>query len=142
MEIQSHSAKETKNFAASYSKNLIGGDILVLKGDLGTGKTTFTQGLAAALNIKDPVTSPTFIGMQLYEVANHHSIKSICHIDAYRFQSIDDAISSGIEDYIGKPEILTIIEWPEQLFGFLKQPHKTIELSHIEETTRQIKILE
>ena len=138
MEMQSHSAAETQQFAADLATTLKSGDIIILKGDLGTGKTTFTQGLGKAFKIKNNITSPTFIGMQLYDVPDHPNIQTLCHIDAYRFQSIDDAISAGLEDYVGKEGILTIIEWPEQLFGLFNQPHKLIELTHVNETTRKI----
>lgn len=137
----SHSATQTQKFAAKFAATLKSGDIIILKGDLGTGKTTFTQGLGQFFKIEKHITSPTFIGMQLYEISNHLDIHTLCHIDAYRFKSIDDAISAGLADYVGKEGIVTIIEWPEQLFGLFNQPHQIIKLSHIDENTRKIKII-
>ncbi|MDO8513569.1 MAG: tRNA (adenosine(37)-N6)-threonylcarbamoyltransferase complex ATPase subunit type 1 TsaE [bacterium] len=136
----SHNPNETKKIAADFSQTLKGGDIVVLKGDLGSGKTTFVQGLAESLGVASPVTSPTFIGMQLYNIPSHPSIKTLCHIDAYRFQSINDVISAGLDEYLGAKDILSIIEWPQQLFGQLQKPHKTIEFQHQDESARLIEI--
>lgn len=137
-----HSTEETQNFACRFAADLKGGDVLLLEGDLGTGKTTFTQGLAKYFNIDQPITSPTFVVMQLYPIPRCNTIKELCHIDAYRFQSKEDALSTGILDYIGKKDILAIIEWPSQLFDLIPQNAIKITFAHIDVNSRQIEIKE
>lgn len=138
MKIITKSDQETQEIAQKYAQTLKSGDVLVLKGDLGAGKTTFTKGIGHFFGIETPITSPTFIGMQLYEIQNHAGIQTLCHIDAYRFRSKEDAVSAGLTDYVGKPGVVTIIEWPEQLFGLFEMPYQLIEFYHEDEMSRLI----
>jgi tRNA threonylcarbamoyladenosine biosynthesis protein TsaE len=142
MLIETHSPEETQEFAAQLAKKLNGGDLLALEGDLGAGKTTFIQGLAKAFKIENSVTSPTFIGLQVYPVKDHPSIKQFCHVDAYRFTSGDDAYSVGLEDYINQSDTLVAIEWPENLFGMQANFTYRLKFKHSDETSRQIEIEE
>ncbi len=135
----SHSETETNALAARIASTLKSGDILTLHGDLGAGKTTFTKGLAAALGITKTITSPTFAIMNVYELpAEKNGIKTLVHIDAYRLESPDEIITVGAEDYLGEPDTLCVIEWPEKIQTVLDN-YETIELKFsLEGNTRTI----
>lgn len=114
--------KEMSMFTKSFSKQLKGGDILALSGELGSGKTAFVKALARAVGIKKTVTSPTFVVMNVYTFPKrYHNAIQLCHIDAYRLKSVKDLEILGAQEYIGDSTIITAIEWPEQVKGsFLK----------------------
>lgn len=88
---------------------LRGGDVLVLSGDLGAGKTTLTQGLARGLGIDGPVTSPTFVIAKSYEADRARLI----HVDAYRLASFGEL--DELADEVFAPDAITIVEWGEPL---------------------------
>ena len=112
--ITTKSPKETQAIAASLAKKLKGGHIIGLTGDLGSGKTTFIQGLAKALGIRKKVTSPTFIIMQLYPIKKR-GLSQLCHIDAYRLSLSRELEETGAFEYIGQPQTLTVIEWASRV---------------------------
>ncbi len=116
----SHSAHETKNIGKDLARTLAGGDIVILKGQLGAGKTAFTKGIAEGLGIEKEVTSPTFTLMSVYPVKNHETIKELVHVDTYRVETYEELLEIGIEEYLGKTDSLTIIEWPEKVDKILK----------------------
>lgn len=112
---------------------------LGLYGDLGTGKTTFTQYLVRALGGKDTVVSPTFILERQYKV-QYGSIHTIAHIDAYRFTEEDEAKVLQVTERLTDQGILFVIEWPE-LMGTYMPPHIKIQFTHNGGDTRTIEIL-
>lgn len=102
--------------------------ILLLKGNLGAGKTTFTQNLLKKMGIKDQVSSPTYSIVNEYETEN----RKIYHFDFYRMNSKEEVFEMGIEEYLDENNFC-IIEWPEiyeDEFGDF--PHHIIEISHAE----------
>lgn len=132
------SGKETFALAKKYSLNLLGGEVLALFGDLGSGKTVFTQGLACGLGLKQNVPSPTFVVMRVY-TTNQSKIKTFCHIDAYRLNSSKELIEIGVQDYLGKKNIITVIEWPEKALNLIPfQKIKKIKFHHISQSERLI----
>ncbi|MDD3285835.1 MAG: tRNA (adenosine(37)-N6)-threonylcarbamoyltransferase complex ATPase subunit type 1 TsaE, partial [Patescibacteria group bacterium] len=110
----SHSLEETQALGKKIASTFRGGEILALSGDLGAGKTAFVQGLAAGLNIKGRVNSPTFTIMKLYP-AKKGNIKQLCHIDAYRISSGKELLDIGADDYIGQKDTVSAIEWIERV---------------------------
>lgn len=116
----SHSTHETRDIGKELARTLVGGDIVVLKGELGAGKTAFTKGIAEGLKIAKEVTSPTFTLMSVYPIENHATIKELVHVDTYRLETYEELLEIGIEEYLGKPNILTIIEWPEKVDKLLE----------------------
>lgn len=114
-----HSAKDMRAFGARISARLKGGDVVLLEGNLGAGKTQCAQGVARALGITKSITSPTFTLMNVYKVpaakGRAHHITHLVHIDLYRLKTADEAYAIGIMDYIGEPSTLTLIEWPEKI---------------------------
>lgn len=137
MEVLSKSTSETKDLALRVAKTLRGGDVLALYGDLGSGKTTFVQGLLEALNSEDKVVSPTFVLIRHYK-CDLDGIKMVHHIDLYRVTNIDEALHLGIFELAEDKKSLTIIEWPDLLDGYLPKNSKEIKFEVVDETTRKI----
>ncbi len=109
------SSTQTKKLGELLAGELRGGEIICLAGDLGAGKTTFTQGLLKGLKIKGPYTSPTFAILKEYKLkAKSQKLKAVFHIDAYRI-STKDLSELGFKDFAGKENSVTIIEWPEKV---------------------------
>ena len=107
------------------ARNLSGGDVILLSGELGAGKTVLCKGIAKGLGIKTPVVSPTFTIMNEY----FGRIK-FCHFDAYRLEDAEEAIGAGLTDFIGNEECLCAVEWwenIESLFCGLNVVHVNIE---------------
>lgn len=142
MEIITNSEEETLDWAAGFAKDLKGGEILALVGELGSGKTTFAKGLAQGLGINQSLSSPTFVYMKLYGVQSpnpgQENIKQLCHIDAYRTQHEYDIISIGAEDFIGKEDIITVIEWADKIKDILPQRTRFLYFTNKNATKRFI----
>ena len=105
MEFISKSAQETLVAAKDFAARLTGGDIVLLHGELGAGKTTFTKGIALALGVKEVVTSPTFTIVKEYE----GSSLRLYHMDMYRLSG--DITELGLEEYLGRKDGVSVIEW-------------------------------
>ncbi len=133
-----NSDKETFSLGKDLAKKLKGGEIIALEGDLGAGKTVFSQGLCAGLGYKKQVQSPTFVLMKIYPLTKE-KIKQICHIDAYQLNSWKDLEAIGAQDYLNQKETVTIIEWADKLnlssFQIIK-----IQFKIITPEKREIKI--
>jgi len=134
--------KQTIQLGKKIIKDLRGGDILCLYGNLGAGKTTLSKGIARGLGIKKEITSPTFTLMNVYPIQNSKiTARNLCHIDTYRLKNENDLLEIGAEDYLGAPDTICIIEWPEKIEGILKNKKvKKIIIEHTEENKREIKI--
>lgn len=124
------SEKQTFNFAKEFSKTLTGGETLGLVGNLGAGKTIFAKGLAAGLGIEKNITSPTFVLMKVYPVARHKQIKFFTHIDAYRLKSANNLIAIGADEYFGRSDTITIIEWADKIKPILPVKTKFIAITY------------
>ena len=105
MKYVTKSAEETLAIAESFAKELKKGDVVLLSGELGAGKTTFTKGIARALGVKDVVTSPTFTIVKEYEGDS----LNLYHMDLYRVAG--DTIDLGLEDYFERKDGVVVIEW-------------------------------
>ena len=136
MEVTTNSAEETKELAFKLAKNIKGGDIICLYGQLGSGKTTFVQGLVNGLGIKDKVQSPTFVVMRFYGKK-----LQVAHIDLYRLESKEEVENLGLEEYFGNKDTVCVIEWPELLEDVL--PSKTIRIrfDYLSKSKRKIKVI-
>jgi tRNA threonylcarbamoyladenosine biosynthesis protein TsaE len=131
-----HSIEETWRVAAEVAEKLAPGMVLALTGDLGAGKTTFMQGLAFALGVKRPITSPTFTLCQEYETPRF----KLVHMDLYRLNGPDDLLTIGFPEHLESGAVVAV-EWPER-GGDLIPPnalHITLKLS-AEAETRTIEI--
>lgn len=114
-----NSEKETKLLAAKLTRDFNKG-IIALYGDLGAGKTTFVQGAAYGLGIKDKILSPTFVLVRIHKLANQ---KTFYHIDLYRLENIEDIKSIGIDEILSSDNIV-LIEWAEKLKSLPKNAVK------------------
>src|SRR5258708_2199717 len=100
-EIVTKNVEETQDFAEAFAKEIQPGDIITLSGDLGAGKTTFTQGFAKGLGVTHRIISPTFIIIRTYTIPNPQSrIPNFYHIDLYRIHSDKDLQGLGFEEIL------------------------------------------
>ena len=135
-----HNLEETQKLAAEIAAQANGGDIFALQGDLGAGKTTFTQFFAKSLGIEKSVTSPTFVVMKMYEVSGNSEIDKLIHIDCYRFETLDDARSIGLGEYLDDQKAVILIEWPERIWPMIQDRAKMIQFATVSETERKISL--
>lgn len=116
-------AEDMQTAAADFAKKLCPGDTILLRGDLGSGKTTWTQGLAKGLCVLEDVTSPTFVILSEYTSGK----MPLYHMDAYRLQQPEEAYDLGFEDLLVHDGVL-VIEWPEQIESLLPEDYLEIVL--------------
>ncbi len=126
----SKSREETLSFAESYAKTLRGGDVVVLDGEMGAGKTVFTKGLAKGLGIEEEVTSPTYAYMNDYD-------GRLFHYDCYRIESVEQAERLGLADYFDMGGIC-IIEWAQNIAPLLPKKVKRVTIKKLSENEREI----
>ena len=119
-EIKLDSKKATQELARKVARNLVKGSVLALYGQLGTGKTFFTQKLCKILGISEIVSSPSYVLMNEYKAK-----LPIFHLDLYRLTSLDEVLELGLEELFESG--ITIIEWPEVAEEML--PENTIRIS-------------
>jgi len=116
------SPDETKELASQFAKDISQGDVIALIGDLGTGKTAFTQGLAKAIGVHESVGSPTFKLISEYQGVSF----LLYHIDCYRLKNVQQFINIGGEEYITSVNGITVIEWADIIEEIL--PDDTIKI--------------
>jgi tRNA threonylcarbamoyladenosine biosynthesis protein TsaE len=122
LELNAPTADATKQLAGALASLLAGGDVVVLTGDLGAGKTTFVQGAAPALGVTDKVSSPTFTLVRRYR-----GTRTVNHVDVYRLDRIQDVIDLGVEDLF-EPDGVTFVEWGDVIEGLLPEAYLEVEL--------------
>jgi tRNA threonylcarbamoyladenosine biosynthesis protein TsaE len=127
------SAEETQQVAEALGKLLQPGDLLCLSGDLGAGKTTFTQGLARGLGVEEPISSPTFTIIKEYDEGRI----PLYHMDIYRLgeQAAEEAL--GFDDYFFG-EGVSVVEWAEWLQEMLPEDRMQVTLANLSPTDREI----
>lgn len=139
--------RETQKLAENFIKKLKKGDVITLYGNLGSGKTTFVQGLARGLGIKKRIISPTFIIVREYNLKSQISerkiisknLKSFYHIDLYRIESQNDIKNLGIEEIINGKDII-VIEWAEKMKNLLPKKRWDVKFEDVGESRRKITI--
>lgn len=124
------SREETETFAREYAKTLSAGDVVVLDGDMGAGKTVFSKGVAAGLGIVEEVTSPTYAYMNDYD-------GRLFHYDCYRIESVEQAESLGLADYFDMGGIC-LIEWAQNIAPLLPRKIKRVVIKKLDENRREI----
>jgi tRNA threonylcarbamoyladenosine biosynthesis protein TsaE len=139
----SHSLDDTRKIAETFLKNLKPqqtATLIGLYGDLGSGKTTFTQAAAKLLDVTETVTSPTFVIEKIYKLSHQH-FTHLIHIDAYRLESGKELLSLGWQEIMNDPKNLIFLEWPEKVSDILPETIQKIEFLFVDETTRSITFL-
>ncbi len=126
----SRSREETEAFARRFAKTLQGGDILLLDGEMGAGKTVFSKGIAKGLGIEEEVTSPTYAYMNDYD-------GRLFHYDCYRIESVEQAENLGLTDYFDMGGIC-LIEWAQNIAPLLPKGVKRVVIKKLGEDLREI----
>ena len=139
MQILTHSAKETQDVAGSVLKNVHEASIIALYGDLGSGKTTFVQGLAKELGVVGRVNSPTFLIHKTYKTGDKKIIR-LHHFDLYRLGDEQEIAAIGLEDVLSEPDSLIVIEWPEKADKLLPANRINIHFEYKNDSERLLKI--
>lgn len=136
--------RETENFARDFLSQLKPktetATILALFGDLGSGKTTFTQFIAKELGIKEQITSPTFVIEKKYKCTLGQSFKYLIHIDCYRLNNKEEMLRLDWSEIIHDPNNLIVVEWSERITEILPKDCVKIEFAFISESERRIEI--
>lgn len=136
-EIIVNNIDQTKEFAKNIADNLKGGEIIVLNGDLGAGKTTFTKFLAKEIGVTENISSPTFTIFKHY-VGSKFNLN---HFDVYRLHSGMEAIESGLEEFIFcDTSTISVIEWGENIKDILNDNCIYIEIIRVDENKRIFKV--
>lgn len=137
-------AAATRALGAKLARTLAPGQVIALRGDLGAGKTTFVQGLAAGLGYVGPVTSPTFILVNEYPLPAR---RRLIHIDAYRLGDLADAALAeaatfGLEELFDDSDAIIAVEWSERVAAALPPNYLLVEIQVEAGDSRRIRITE
>lgn len=132
MKIMINSIEDTERLAQTIATLVTHGDVLLLHGDLGAGKTTFSQFFGKALGIEQKITSPTFNIIKSYE-----GKFPFHHMDCYRLEGAEDDL--GFDEYFYGGGV-TIVEWPEMIEAFLPEDYIDLNIKYIDDSAREIEI--
>ena len=157
---QTYSSEETKKLGAELARQVLGfrlkvlgknkraliynrtrnkcALILALKGDLGSGKTTFSQGFLRELGVKRKINSPTFVLIKRYKLSIA-GYKNIYHLDCYRLKKSKEILDLGLKEVLKNPENIVLIEWAEKLKRYLSGNTVWVKFEHKEEDKRVIR---
>jgi tRNA threonylcarbamoyladenosine biosynthesis protein TsaE len=133
-ELVCHKASDTINAGLDLGKRLAPGTVVCLYGPLGSGKTTFTKGIAAALGIEDEVTSPTFTIVQRYDGSS-----TMYHVDLYRIGKEAEIDELGMDDIL-RQDTISVIEWPEKMRSLLPDNPVQVSFRILPDQSRAISI--
>lgn len=139
LELKSRSKKDTQKIAKLFVKELVRikrqrATVLALEGNLGAGKTTFAQGIARALGIKEQVFSPTFVLVKMYllplTTKKKIGFKHVIHIDCYRLNSAKDISALGLKNFFNDQNALIMIEWADKIKKILPADTAWLQFNH------------
>ena len=134
--IEVASARAMRALGEELARSLDVGDVLMLHGDLGAGKTTLAQGVAAGLGVEGPVQSPTFT-----LVREHRGLDlTLYHLDLYRLVDPDELENLGYEVYLDPPDGVSVIEWPERAGDWLPERFTLVRIEHLGGDRRRVTI--
>jgi len=133
-EITTNSPGETQEFGARLGKLARPGDVFLLVGKLGAGKTCLTQGIARGLGIKEYAASPSFV-----VVRELYGRLPLYHMDFYRLDNLEEIAELGLDDYFYGQGV-SVVEWAEKGISLLPPEHLLIEMSYVSDTGRRLKL--
>ena len=132
---------QTQELAINFLRDIKKRDkalVFALQGDLGGGKTTFTKELAKACQVKEEITSPTFVIFNRYKA--FHKFKNFYHFDCYRLNGSKDVIDLGFKEIISNPDNIVVVEWAEIIKEILPKDSIFINFIFVSENKRKIEI--
>jgi tRNA threonylcarbamoyladenosine biosynthesis protein TsaE len=142
LDLISHSPDQTRRFGYHLGRLARPGDVILLHGQIGVGKTALAQGIARGLGVEGYVQSPTFT------LASEHTghtadgkRATLYHLDLYRLEEAGELASFGYEEYFDEPAGIVVIEWPERLAEEVPEEHLLISLEHLADTKRRLAFL-
>lgn len=137
-EIISRSAQETISLGEKFAENLTAGSLVVLRGELGAGKTQFTKGIGRFVGIsEDEISSPTYTLVGEHDIV-FGEVTKLYHLDCYRFEKPEELIELGVEEYLYPKHAITIIEWPERIEAYLPEERIEVMIEVMSENERKI----
>jgi len=134
LELITYSSEHTQRLGISIGELAKPGDIFLLVGELGTGKTCLTQGIAWGLNIKEYALSPSFV-----IIRELHGRLNLYHIDLYRLDHIEEIVELGLDDYLYGDGVC-VVEWAEKGLTILPTEHLLIQISYLSDTERSFRL--
>jgi tRNA threonylcarbamoyladenosine biosynthesis protein TsaE len=134
LEITTHNAEETQEVGRVLGQLAQTGDLILLSGDLGTGKTTLTQGIAWGLDVEEYAHSPTFILAHEY-----HGRVTLHHLDLYRIDDPREVEELGIDEFL--TDSACVVEWAEKAMGLFPEAHLLVELTELGEEIRGLRLM-
>ena len=134
MKLISHSSEQTQEFGVHIGESALPGDILLLVGSLGAGKTCLTQGIAWGLNIKEYAASPSFV-----VVRELYGRLPLYHVDLYRLDNIEEITELGLDEYLYGNGVC-VVEWAEKGLSVLPPEHLLIQISYLSDTERSFQL--
>jgi tRNA threonylcarbamoyladenosine biosynthesis protein TsaE len=145
---RSFSPSQTFSLGRKLARQIKGGRVISLSGELGAGKTVLVKGLAAGLGIKKVITSPTFVLMKVYPIAARDLrpacrpagfvIRRLVHIDCYRINDAAAIVDIGATEYFNQPNTIVVIEWPEKIKSLLPKNVLPIKILIKKDNEREI----
>ncbi len=135
MKYVSHSLKDTQEFAKKFASNLKAGDVVLLFGQMGGGKTTFSKAVIKSLGFEGVVTSPTFALVNVYEAKF-----TVQHFDMYRLENISEAFEVGLDEMLKSKTALSLVEWPEKAKEILPKNALKVFVRVVDENTREFEV--
>jgi tRNA threonylcarbamoyladenosine biosynthesis protein TsaE len=133
-EIISHRLEETQDFGARLGQLAQPGDVFLLVGELGAGKTCLTQGIARGLGIKEYAASPSFV-----VVRELYGRLPLYHMDFYRLDNLEEIADLGLDDYFYGQGV-SVVEWADKGLSLLPPEHLLVEMSYVSDTSRRLKL--
>ncbi len=134
--VTTHSEEETRHLGEVLGRLLRPGDVVALSGPLAAGKTRFVQGIARGMGITRPVTSPTFILMNVYRAGDG---RTLCHVDCYRMRDpIEEGYDMGLDQQV-RGEDICVIEWAERVASLLPEDHLWVDIEVGDDDVRRLR---
>ena len=132
-DLTSHSPEQTQQIGFAIGEMASPGDLILLRGDLGAGKTCLTQGIAWGLGFEDYASSPSFVLVKEYR-----GRLNLYHIDLYRLDDVEEINGLGLDEYLGSSGIC-VIEWAERAFSSFLEEHLMVTIEHLAENERHLR---
>ena len=141
LEFVSRNPEQTRRLGARLGALLQGGDIICLEGALGSGKTCLAQGVGRGWGARQTLVSPTFVLVREHVRPQNGDLVRLYHVDLYRISGADEALSLGIDEFLGDAHAIFVIEWAERARSLMPPEHLWIRLdfaNHVDQTRRSL----